>query len=98
MESNTQTENSAAGDLDDLTDVLETMRARADIAYCTYISQLRRNECLGWEIKVERRKFGDAELKAHCAAAEALGRHRAFHEAANMLEKALTNRRSLNAG
>jgi len=72
-----------------LTDVLERMRARADNAYFDYIGQLRRDECLGWEIKVELGKFGEAELKAHCAAAEKLGRHRALHEAANMLAKVL---------
>ena len=40
------------------TALLERMRARADNAYCAYIEQLRRDECLGWEIKVERGKFG----------------------------------------
>ena len=86
---NAQTENSAACGASALTDVLERMRARADNAYCDYIGQLRRDECLGWEIKVERGKFGEAELKAHCAAAEKLGRHRALYEAAKMLEEAL---------
>lgn len=86
---NAQTENSAAGGASELTDVLERMRARADNAYCDYIGQLRRDECLGWEIKAERGKFGEAELKAHCAAAEKLGRHRALHEAANMLAEVL---------
>jgi len=86
---NAQTENSAAGGASVLTDVLERMRTRADNAYFDYIGQLRRDECLGWEIKVERGKFGEAELKAHCAAAEKLGRHRALHEAAKMLEEAL---------
>ena len=86
---NAQTENSAACGASALTDVLERMRARADNAYCDYIGQLRRDECLGWEIKVERQEFGEAELKAHCAAAENLGWHRALHEAAKMLEEAL---------
>lgn len=86
---NAQTENSAAGGASALTDVLERMRARADNAYCDYIGQLRRDECLGWEIKVERGKFGEVEMKAHCAAAEKLGRHRALHEAANMLAEVL---------
>lgn len=72
-----------------MNDLLERLRARADNAYCDYIGQLRRDECLGWEIKVERGKFGEAEMKAHCAAAEKLGRHRALHEAANLLEEAL---------
>ena len=91
-----QTENNAAGGLSDLTDVLERMRARADNAYCDYICQLRRDECLGWEIKVERGKFGEEELKAHCAAAEKLGRHRALHEAANMLAEVLRSNAELN--
>lgn len=82
---NTQTANSAAGLASELTDVLERIHAMSDNAYCDYIGQLRRDECLGWEIKVERGKFGEAELKAHCAAAEKLGHHRALHEAANML-------------
>ena len=86
---NAQTENRAAGGASALTDVLERMRAMADNAYCDYIGQLRRDECLGWEIKVERGKFGEAELKAHCAAAEKLGRHRALHEAASMLAEVL---------
>lgn len=86
---NAQTENSAAGGLSDLTTVLERMRARAENAYCDYVHQLRRDECLGRGIKVERGKFGEAELKAHCAAAEKLGRHRALHEAAKMLEEVL---------
>ena len=86
---NAQTENSATGGASALTDVLERMRTRADNAYCDYIGQLRRDECLGWEIKVERGKFGEAEMKAHCVAAEKLGRHRALHEAANMLAEVL---------
>lgn len=90
-----QTENNAAGGLSDLTDVLERMCAMADNAYCDYIGQLRRDECLGWEIKVERGKFGEAEMKAHCAAAEKLGRHRALHEAANMLAEVLRSNAEL---
>ena len=69
-------------------DVLKRMRIRADNAYCDCIDQMRRKKCLGWESKVEHGRFGEAELKAHCAAAEKLGRHRAFHEAANMLANA----------
>jgi len=68
-----------------LAELAKRLQTRADNAYCDYIGQLRRDECLGWEIKVERGKFGEAELKAHCAAAEKLGRHRALHEAAGML-------------
>ena len=70
-------------------ELLERLRARADNAYCDYISHLRRDECLGWEIKVQRGKFGEAEMKAHCTAAELLGRHKALHEAAGLLEEIL---------
>lgn len=84
-----QTENSDASGLSDLNGVLERMRAKADNAYCDYASLMRRDECLGWEIKIEHQKFGEEELKAHCAAAEKLGRHRAMHEAANMLAEVL---------
>ena len=69
--------------------LLDRLQARADNAYCDYIGLCRRDECLGWEAKVEKQIFGEAELKAHCAAAEKLGRHRALHEAAKMLEEAL---------
>ncbi len=74
-----------------LSDLLERMRARADNAYCLYIGALRKDECLGWEIKVERGKFGKAEIEAHCKANEMLGRHRALHEAAEMLQEFLSS-------
>ena len=70
---------------DDLTSLLSALRARADNAYIEYVSKCRKDECLGWEIKVERGEFGIAEMQAHCAAAEILGRHRALHEAANLI-------------
>jgi hypothetical protein len=80
-----------AGPLDrDVRGLLTSLQARADNAYCDYIGLCRRDACLGWEIKVEKGLFGDAELKAHNAAAEKLGRHRALQEAANMLHELLT--------
>lgn len=75
----------------EISEMVARMRAKSDNAYCDYIGELRRDECLGSEIKMERGKFGDAELKAHCAAAEKLGRHRALHEAALMLQEFITN-------
>ncbi len=53
--------------------------------YCDYISQMRRDVCLGWERKVQSRKFTAAELEGHTKAGELLGRHRAFHDAASIL-------------
>ena len=70
--------------------LLDRIQARADNAYCDYIGLCRRDECLGWEAKVEKGIFGEAELKAHKIAAEMLGRHRALQEAANLLHELLT--------
>lgn len=67
--------------------IVGRLQARADNAYIEYIERLRRDECLGWETKVQRGEFGEPELKAHTAAAEMLGRHRALSEAAAMLRE-----------
>ena len=77
--------------------LLDRLQARADNAYCDYIGLCRRDECLGWEAKVEKQIFGEAELKAHKDAAEKLGRHRALQEAANLLHELLTPN-ALNSG
>ena len=76
---------------DKLKDLLRILNARADNTYCDYIGLCRRDECLGWEAKVEKLAFGDAELKAHKDAAERLGQHRALQEAANMIFKLLAD-------
>lgn len=65
------------------------LRTRADNAYCDMINQARRDESLGWEIKVERGKFGRPELDSHVKCGEWLGRHRALHEAAKLVEEEL---------
>ena len=57
-------------------------RGLSDRAYCNYIEQMGRNECLGWKYKVKNGTFGEAELKGHTKAGEMLGRHKAFAEAA----------------
>lgn len=69
----------------ELTDLLDRLRAMADAAYADYIKQSCAQECLGWQAKVKNGTFGEAELNAHCAAEEKLGRHQALQEAANML-------------
>lgn len=60
-------------------------RSLSDRAYCNYIEQMRRDVCLGWEYKAAHGKFGELELKGHVLAAQQLGRHKAFREAANAL-------------
>lgn len=65
--------------------VVAQLQAMSDRAYCQYIEQLRRSECLGWEQKAKTGRFGEAELLAHTRAAELLGRHRSLAEAASML-------------
>lgn len=42
----------------ELKDVIGRLIARADNAYCDYISTQRTDECLGWEVKVKNNKFG----------------------------------------
>jgi hypothetical protein len=66
-------------------DTKRTLQGRADGAYCNYIRQLQQPECLGHEYKLAHGQFGEAELKAHCKAAEQLGAHRAFADAARDL-------------
>jgi hypothetical protein len=64
--------------------------ARAENAYLEYIAQSKRDECLGWEIKVERGTFGNAELAEHTKRGELLGRHRALTEAVNELRASIS--------
>lgn len=68
-------------DMIKLADLRSRLWARHENAYCEMISVARRDESLGWEVKVEIGKFGRKELDSHCKAAELLGRHRAFAEA-----------------
>jgi len=63
------------------------MRAKGDDAYCAYIEQMRKPECLGWEAKVKSGQFGVAELTAHTKAAELFGIHKGYHLASQMLER-----------
>jgi len=72
-----------------LADLRSRLLARADNAYCEMISVARRDESLGWEIKVERGEFGRKELDAHCKAGELLGRHRALAEACREIDEVL---------
>jgi hypothetical protein len=67
-------------DGDKLKALRERLWARAENAYCDMIAIARKDESLGWEIKVERGGFGRKELDAHIAGGEKLGRHRAFAE------------------
>ncbi len=63
----------------------------SDAAYCLYIEQMRRPECLGWEAKVRAGQFGREHLAAFMHAAEMLGRHKALAEAAQMVRAAASN-------
>ena len=72
-----------------LNDLLGRIRDQADTAYCEMIEQARKTECLGWEAKVKAGEFGRAELEAHGRCGELLGRHRALHDAARMIEDAM---------
>lgn len=76
--------------------LVERLQAMTDNAYCEYIGRLRRDECLGWEIKTERGLFREPELKVHRAAEESLGRHRALSEAAALVRELLTPNAGVN--
>lgn len=67
--------------------LIERIQAMRDNAYCDYISLCGRYECLGWKAKVETGNFGQAELSAHEAAAEMLGKHHAYHAVMLMLKE-----------
>lgn len=73
-----------------LGDLRGRLIARCENVYCDMIGIARKDESLGWEIKVERGEFGRKELDAHCAAAEKLGRHRALAEVCRELEALLS--------
>lgn len=65
--------------------VRKLLKEKSDRAYCDYIDQLRKPECLGWEAKIEADIFGKAELNAHNKASELLGRSRAFADVTTAL-------------
>ncbi len=57
-------------------------RHKADFHYCAFAEHLRRDVCLGQEIKIATGKFTEENTKAFEAAYEHLGKHRAFADAA----------------
>lgn len=69
-------------------DLVASFRAKSDSAYCNYILQHQRDTCLGSEYKLKHGKFTQDNLDAFMRAAELLGRHKAFAEAANALSSA----------
>lgn len=73
----------------DLLAIIKQLRARAQNSSCTYISLCRERGCVGWRLKIETNQFGEAELKAHEAAARELGRYHALHEVADLLAEQL---------
>lgn len=79
------TSHSEAQSNETVSSLAERLRARASNAYFDYIAQCRRDECLGWQAKVEQNAFGWPEIAAHTKAGELLGRHRALNEAADAL-------------
>lgn len=80
-----------------LKELIEYLDARWNNTYYEYISHLRQDACLGWEIKVERGLFHHQELKAHTTAAEMLGEHRAFSEMAKMVREMVKSVKEVNA-
>ena len=65
------------------------LRRLGDNAYCAYINDHRKDDCLGITYKMEKGIFTQKNLDALNKAAEQLGKHRAFHEAAKLIEAAI---------
>ena len=59
-----------------LTKLCSRLQARSENAYLEMIGAARKDEALGWEIKVEHGIFGRPELDAHSAIARQLEKHR----------------------
>lgn len=74
---------------DALAELVATFIGKRDAAYCRYIGDLRKSECLGWKQKIKSGQFGEAELKTHTLAAERLGLHRAFAAALEDVQSVL---------
>ena len=91
----TESETGAAVVLQRLVSLRERLWARSENAYCDMIGIARKDESLGWEIKVERGQFGRKELDAHCAGGEKLGRHRALAEACREIDELLKQANSV---
>lgn len=78
-----------------LADLRSRLWARCENAYCNMIAVARRDESLGWEIKVERGEFGRKELDSHTKMGELLGRHRALAEACREIDEVLKANKSV---
>jgi len=72
-----------------LHDAARELQAKSDDAYIRYVEQLRQDACLGEEAKIKSGMFKQANLDAHRRAAELIGKHKAFSEAAAALRACL---------
>lgn len=68
-----------------VTEFAVELKTLSDRAYCQFITQCEKAECLGEDAKLSRGSFGKAELHAHRVAHQYLGAHRAFAEAIQLL-------------
>lgn len=67
--------------------LISELQGLSNDAYVRYIQQLRQDECLGADYKMEKGKFNSDNLKAHCTALQWLGKHRAYEESISLLRK-----------
>lgn len=67
--------------------VIKELQGLSNDAYARYIGQLRQDECLGAEYKMEKGKFNSDNLKAHCTALQWLGKHRAYEDSVRLLRE-----------
>ena len=68
--------------------LISFLQRKAERAYLTYANYCYRDENRGEEFKLANGQFTKENLKAHCEAAELLGKHKAFHEVIKFIREA----------
>ena len=75
--------------------LISELQGLSNDAYVRYIQQLRQDECLGADYKMEKGKFNSDNLKAHCTALQWLGKHRAYEESIRFLSEVVVPKQNL---
>jgi hypothetical protein len=67
----------------------DKLSASASSSYCLALDKFQTTPCLGWEEKVRTGKYTVAEHEAHAEANRLIGSHKAFAEAAKIINAAM---------
>ncbi len=72
-----------------LNKLLDRLAANGSNTYIKYIELCRKDECLGFDAKIDCKRFGYSELQAHKDAQEYLGRYRAINEVLEIINESI---------